>query len=170
MINGDRRFALGCFRAASGPAGTALLFGLPGDLRRLAGTPGSFTRALHRHTGHPVIVRRLIEGWGALEADSWPVPRATRVWQRRVRLESGAARIEAMTEVVGVNGPIPPKLHRAITGLGDTPLMEVLARQPRCRRLTFRVRREGRLITRETVYGIHLARVRVTEWFDIDLR
>ncbi len=164
------RFALGCFRATARPAGGETLFSLPAAQRRLAGTPGSFTRALHRETGHPVIVRRLAEGWRDHVPGHWPVPRATRVWQRRVRLESGAARIEAMTEVAGVNGPIPPKLHRAITGLGDMPLMEVLARQPRCRRLSFRVRREGRLITRETVYRIHLARVRVTEWFDVDLR
>ncbi|KTG16898.1 MULTISPECIES: hypothetical protein [unclassified Guyparkeria] len=169
-LGGERRFVRGCFRHASGPAGAGMLFGVPGSVRRLAGTSGSFTRALHRHTGHPVIVRPLLEGWGAPEADGWPVPRATRVWQRLVRLESGDARIEAMTEVAGVNGPIPPKLHRAITGLGGTPLMEVLARQPRCRRLSFRVSREGRLITRETVYRIHLARVRVTEWFDVDLR
>jgi len=169
VLPGERRFALGCFRAASGPAGTASLFGLPADLRRLAGTAGSFTRALHRHTGHPVIVRPLIEGWGAFEADSWPVPRDTRVWQRLVRLESGDARVEAMTEVAGINGPIPPKLHRAITGLGDTPLMEVLARQPRCRRQVFEVSRQGRVVTRVSVYRIQLARVRVTEWFDTDL-
>ena len=169
-LGGERRFVRGCFRRASGPAGAGSLFGVPGPVRRLAATPGSFTRALHRHTGHPVVVRPRLEGWGALEAEGWPVPRATRVWQRLVRLESGDARIEAMTEVAGVNGPIPPKLHRAITGLGDTPLMAVLARQPRCHRETFAVSRRGRTITRTTVYRIHLARVRVTEWFDIDLR
>jgi len=163
----DPRFALGCFRRGSRPAGTAVLFGLPAGLRRLAGTAGSFTRALHRHTGHPVAVRRLAEGWRGHTAESWPLPRATRVWERRVRLESAGARVEACTEVIG---PLTPRLHRAITGLGDTPLMAVLARQPRCRRETFAVSRQGRLITRTTVYRIHLARVRVTERFDIDLR
>jgi len=169
-VRDDHRFALGCFRRASGPDGTESLFGLPGEVRRLAGTPGSFTRALRHHTGHPVVVHRLSEGWRDHGADRWPVPRATRVWERRVRLESGNARVEAMTEVAGVNGPIPPQLQRAISGLGDAPLMGVLARQPRCRRLSFRVRREGRLIIREAIYRIHLARVRVIEWFDVDLR
>lgn len=164
---GERRFAPGCFRRASGPDGAGSLFGLPGDMRRLATTTGSFTRALHRHTGQPVRVRRLAEGWRGHEADRWPTPRVTRVWERRVRLESADAGVEARTEVVG---PLSPRLFRAISGLGDTPLMRVLERQPRCRRLSFRVRREGRIITRETVYRIHLARVRVTEWFDIDLR
>ncbi|MFW6021774.1 MAG: hypothetical protein ACOCPR_06780, partial [Guyparkeria sp.] len=132
----------------------------------LATTTGSFTRALHRHTGYPVVVRRLSEGWRGHQAGRWPVPRATRVWARRVRLESGDARVEALTEVVG---PLSPRLRRAVTGLADTPLMEVLARQSRCRRLSFRVHREGRRVTRETVYRIHSARVRVTEWFDIDV-
>ena len=167
VVDGERRFALGCFHRARGPAGTETLFGLPGEVRRLAGTAGSFTRALHRHTGHPVIVHRLAEGWRDHQAGRWPVPRATRVWERRVRLESADARVEARTEVVG---PLSPRLFRAITGLGDTPLMEVLAQQPRCRRQVFEVRRDGRLVTRTTVYRIHLARVRVTEWFDIDLR
>ncbi|MFW6375433.1 MAG: chorismate--pyruvate lyase family protein [Guyparkeria sp.] len=163
----DRRFALGCFRATALPVGGEQLFGLPVARRRLATTTGSFTRALHRHTGHPVVVRRLSEGWRGHQAGQWPVPRGTRVWTRRVRLESGDARVEALTEVVG---PLSPRLRRAITGLADTPLMEVLASQPCCRRLSFRVHRQGRTITRETVYRIHLARVRVTEWFDIDLR
>ena len=163
----ERRFALGCFRAARGPDGTASLFGLPRDVRRLATTTGSFTRALRRHTGHPVIVRRLSEGWRGHQAERWPVPRVTRVWERRVRLESGDARIEACTEVAG---PLSPRLFRAITGLADAPLMEVLARQPRCRRQAFEVSRKGRRITRVAVYRIHLARVRVTEWFDIDPR
>ena len=163
----DRRFALGCFRRASGPAGSSVLFGLPTDVRRLAGTAGSFTRALHRHTGHPVVVRRLAEGWRGHQPGRWPVPRVTRVWERRVRLESAGARVEALTQVVG---PLSPRLFRAITGLADTPLMEVLARQPRCRCQSFTVGRQGRRITRVTVYRIHLARVRVTEWFDIDLR
>ena len=165
--SGERRFALGCFRRASGPEGGGPLFDLPGDVRRLATTTGSFTRALHRHTGHPVIVRRLAEGWRGHEPGRWPVPRVTRVWERRVRLESADARVEARTEVVG---PLSPRLFRAISGLGDTPLMEVLAQQPRCRRQSFTVNRQGRLVTRETVYRIHLARVRVTEWFEIDLR
>ena len=164
---GDRWSAPGCFRRVNGPEGAGSLFDLPGATRRLATTTGSFTRALHRHTGHPVRVRRLAEGWRGHEAGRWPIPRVTRVWERRVRLESANARVEARTEVVG---PLSPRLFRAISGLGDTPLMAVLERQPRCRRLSFRVRREGRTITRETVYRIHLARVRVTEWFAIDLR
>ncbi|MFW5954883.1 MAG: chorismate--pyruvate lyase family protein, partial [Guyparkeria sp.] len=134
-MNGDRRFTLGCFRASSGPEGIEALFGLPAGTRRLAGAAGSFTRALERHTGKPVTVRRLAEGWRGQRADRWPVPRDTRIWARRVRLESGTARVEALTEVAGVNGPIPPRLHRAIVGLGDVPLMAVLARQPCCRRL-----------------------------------
>ncbi|MGM0517876.1 MAG: chorismate--pyruvate lyase family protein [Pseudomonadota bacterium] len=166
-MNDDRRFALGCFRATSAPQGMGGLFGLPTDIRRLAGTPGSFTRALQRHTGRPVTVRRLAEGWRDHRADRWPVPRVARVWERRVRLESAGARVEALTEVVG---PLTPRLHRAITGLADAPLMEVLARQPHCRRQQFDVRRHGRTIVRSSVYRIHLARVRVTEWFDIDLR
>ncbi|MFN2382221.1 MAG: hypothetical protein ABR561_06690 [Guyparkeria sp.] len=165
----DRRFALGCFRPGGGPpSGGEALFGVPVDVRRLAATSGSFTRALERYTGHPVRVQRLAEGWRGQKADHWPIPRDTRVWARRVRLESGDARVEALTEVAGVNGPILPRLHRAIVGLGDGPLMAVLARQPRCRRLAFEVRRDGRTITRVSVYRIHLARVRVTEWFDID--
>ncbi|WP_410474666.1 chorismate--pyruvate lyase family protein [Guyparkeria sp. TX1] len=167
-MSDGRPFALGCFRSVNGPEGGAALFGLPGSVRRLARTTGSFTRALHRHTGRPVVVRRLAEGWRNQKANHWPIPRDTRVWQRRVRLESGEVRVEALTEVAGVNGPITPRLHRAIAGLADTPLMGILERQPLCRRLSFRVRREGRTITRETVYRIHLARVRVTEWFDID--
>jgi chorismate-pyruvate lyase len=166
----DRRFALGCFRATSRPTGIELLFGVPAGVRRLAGTPGSFTRTLQRHTGQPVSVQRLAEGWRGQNADRWPIPRGTRVWERRVRLESGKARVEALTEVAGVNGPIPPRLHRAIAGLGDAPLMAVLARQPHCRRLAFDVRRDGRIITRTSIYRIHRARVRVTEWFPIDLR
>ncbi|WP_322521706.1 hypothetical protein SR882_02110 [Guyparkeria halophila] len=166
-MNEYRRFALGCFRATARPAGDPMLFRLPAAQRRLATTTGSFTRALHRHTGHPVVVRRLDEGWRGHVAGRWPTPRVTRVWARRVRLESADARVEALTEVVG---PLSPRLRRAITGLADTPLMEVLARQPRCRRLSFRVSRAGRRVSRETVYRIHLARVRVTEWFDIDLR
>ena len=165
----DRRFALGCFRASSGPQGIQTLFGVPADVRRLAGAAGSFTRALERHTGLPVHVHRLAEGWRGQRADRWPLPRNTRIWARRVRLESGTARVEALTEVAGVNGPIPPRLRRAIAGLGDVPLMAVLARQPRCRRLAFEVRRDGRTITRRSVYRIHLARVRVTEWFDVEL-
>ncbi len=168
-MSDGRPFALGCFQSDHGPEGGAALFGLSEGTRRLACTAGSFTRAMHRHTGRPVVVKRLAEGWRDQRANHWPVPRDTRVWQRRVRLESGEVRVEALTEVAGVNGPISPRLRRAITGLGDTPLMGVLARQPCCRRLSFRVRREGRTITRETVYRIHLARVRVTEWFDVDL-
>ena len=165
-MSADGRFALGCFRGTARPAGDRMLFSLPVAQRRLATTPGSFTRALHRYTGHPVVVRRLAEGWRGHKADRWPVPRVTRVWERRVRLESADTRVEALTEVVG---PLTPRLQRAITGLADTPLMEVLARQPRCRRLSFRVSRDGRRISRESVYRIHLARVRVTEWIDIDL-
>lgn len=161
------RFALGCFRTTARPAGDETLFSLPAASRRLATTTGSFTQALRRHTGHPVVVRRLDEGWRGHVAGRWPTPRVTRVWERRVRLESGDARVDALTEVVG---PLTPRLHRAITGLADTPLMEVLARQPLCRRLSFRVSLQGGRISRETVYRIHLARVRVTEWFDIDLR
>lgn len=164
-MNEYQRFALGCFRATARPVGERMLFRLPAAQRRLATTTGSFTRALHRHTGHPVVVRRLDEGWRAHVAGRWPVPRVTRVWLRRVRLESADARVEALTEVVG---PLSPRLRRAITGLADTPLMEVLARQPRCRRLSFRVSLRGNRINRETVYRIHLARVRVTEWFDSD--
>jgi len=165
-----RRFSLGCFRPYGGPEGIAALFGLPGEIRRLAGTAGSFTRAVREYTGHPVEVRRLHEGWRDHQPGRWPVPRATRVWERRVRLESGDFRVDALTEVAGINGPIPPRLRRAITGLADTPLLEVLERQPHCRRTRFQVRREGHIITRETVYRIHLARVRVTEWFEIDQR
>jgi len=168
-VTDDRRFALGCFRASSGPYGVEALFGVPTGVRRLAGTAGSFTRALQRHTGQPVRVQRLAEGWRGQKAGHWPIPRDTRVWARRVRLESGGARVEALTEVAGVNGPIPPRLRRAIAGLGDVPLMAVLARQPRCRRLAFEVRRDGRTITRVSVYRIHLARVRVTEWFGVEL-
>ncbi len=159
------RFALGCFHTTARPAGEKTLFGLPVALRRLASTPRSFTHALRRHTGHPVVVRRLDEGWGGHLADRWPTPRSTRVWERRVRLESGDVGIDALTEVVG---PLTPRLHRAIIGLADAPLMEVLDRQPLCRRLSFRVRLQGGRISRETVYRIHLGRVRVTEWFDID--
>ncbi|MFO7582294.1 chorismate--pyruvate lyase family protein [Guyparkeria sp.] len=166
-MSDDRRFALGCFRGTAGPDGLEALFGLPAGIRRLAGTTGSFTRALQRHTGQPVTVRRLAEGWRDHRADRWPVPRVTRVWERRVRLQSAEARVEALTEVVG---PLTPRLHRAITGLADAPLMEVLARQPLCRRQQFEVSQQGRRITRVSVYRIHLARVRVTEWFDIDLR
>ena len=169
-MNGDRRFTLGCFRASSGPEGIEALFGVPAGTRRLAAAAGSFTRALQQHTGQPVTVRRLAEGWCDQVPGRWPTPRVTRVWQRRVRLESGDARVEAVTELAGVNGPIPLRLHRAIAGLGDVPLMAVLARQPRCLRQHFEVRRDGRTITRTSIYRIHLARVRVTEWFDIDLR
>ncbi len=166
-MSGDRRFVLGCFRAGSAPSGVEALFGLPADLRRLAGTAGSFTRALERHTGRPVTVRRLAEGWRDQHPGRWPAPRVTRVWERRVRLESGALRVEALTEVAG---PLTPRLQRAITGLADAPLMAVLARQSCCQRQLFEVRREGGRITRTSVYRIHLARVRVTEWFDVDLR
>lgn len=166
-MSGDRRFALGCFRATTGPQGIEALFGLPLTIRRLAGTTGSFTRALQRHTGQPVTVHRVAEGWRDHRAGRWPVPRVTRVWERRVRLESGDARVEALTEVAG---PLTPRLQRAITGLADAPLMAVLARQSHCRRRTFEVRRQGRRITRVSIYRIHLARVRVTEWIDIDLR
>ncbi len=161
------RFALGCFRTTARPTGDGMLFGLPAAQRRLASTTGSFTQALRRHTGQPVLVRRLDEGWRGQAAGRWPTPRVTRVWERRVRLESGDAWVEALTEVVG---PLTPRLRGAITGLGDAPLMEVLDRQPLCRRLSFRVSLQGRRIRRETVYRIHLARVRVTEWFDIDAR
>lgn len=163
-MSGDRRFALGCFRAAKGPAGIEALFGLPAATRQLAATTGSFTRALQRHTGHPVAVQRVAEGWRGHQADRWPVPRVTRVWERRVRLESAQARVEALTEVAG---PLTPRLFRAITGLADAPLMAVLARQPHCRRQQFDVHRHGRTIVRTSIYRIHLARVRVTEWFDI---
>ncbi|MDG4868053.1 hypothetical protein P8631_08575 [Guyparkeria sp. 1SP6A2] len=166
-MSGDRRFARGCFHATKGPEGIQALFGPAAAVRRLAGTTGSFTRALQRHTGHPVTVHRLGEGWRGHQAGRWPVPRVTRVWERRVRLESAQVRIEALTEVAG---PLTPRLFRAITGLADAPLMAVLARQPHCRRQSFQVRRQGRRITRVSVYRIHLARVRVTEWFDIDLR
>lgn len=163
----ERRFTLGCFRRTSGPVGIESLFGLPSDVRRLAGTGGSFTRALSRHTGSPVKVRRLAEGWRDHRPGRWPTSRVTRVWERRTRLESAAARVEARTEVVG---PLTPRLRRAIMGLADSPLMEVLVRQPNCHRQVFEVSRQGRLIRRLAVYHIHCARVRVTEWFDIDLR
>jgi len=87
-------------------------------------------------------------------------------WCREVVLEAGALRVWAETRV-WVGGNVD--LLRALHGLGDTPLIQLLRRQRDCRRQYLHVAVKGNRVRRASLYRIGRAWVCVTETFPLRL-